>query len=117
MMALTDFWPYLALILCGFLPNDIWRMLGVIVGHGVSENSELMIWVRAVAIALLAGVIAKIVVVPPTALATIPFAIRLVAIGCGFAGFLVARQSVLVGVIAGEAVLVVGAMIYQVLLG
>jgi len=71
MTPLADLWPYLVLILCGFLPNDLWRMLGVIVGHGVAENSELLIWVRAVAIALLAGVIAKIVVVPPSALATI----------------------------------------------
>ena len=111
MMPLADLWPYLVLILGGFIPNDIWRMLGVIVGHGVSENSELLIWVRAVAIALLAGVIAKLVVVPPTALATIPLAIRLAAISSGFAGFLAARQSVLVGVVVGEAVLVIGAMI------
>ena len=111
MTPLTDFWPYLALILCGFLPNDFWRMLGVVVGHGISERSELLIWVRAVAIALLAGVIAKIVVVPPTALATIPIAIRLTAIACGFGAFLAARQSVFVGVLVGEAALVIGATI------
>ena len=111
MTPLADLWPYLVLILCGFLPNDLWRMLGVIVGHGVAENSELLIWVRAVAIALLAGVIAKIVVVPPSALATIPLAIRVTAIGCGFGAYLAARQSVFVGVLAGEAVLVIGAVI------
>ena len=111
MMWLDDLWPYLVLILVGFLPNDLWRMLGVIVGHGIDENSELIVWVRAVAIALLAGVIAKIVVVPPGALATIPFVIRLAAIGCGFVAYLAARQSVFVGVLVGEAALVIGAAI------
>src|SRR5262245_30301961 len=111
MTALGDSWPYLALILVGFLPNDLWRMLGVVVGHGVDEKSELITWVRAVAIALLAGVIARIIVVPPGTLATIPLAVRLAAIGCGFAAYLAARQSVLIGVLVGEAALVLGAMI------
>jgi hypothetical protein len=111
MTPLGEFWPYLVLILAGFLPNGLWRMLGVIIGHGVDENSELIIWVRAVAIALLAGVIARIVVVPPSALATIAFSVRLAAIGCGFAAYVAARQSVFAGVLVGEAVLVIGAMI------
>jgi hypothetical protein len=108
---LADLWPYMLLILVGFLPNDLWRMLGIIVGHGIDENSELMLWVRAVAIALLAGVIAKIIVLPPSALASVPFVVRLAAIGCGFAAFLAVRQSVLIGVLVGEAVLVIGAAI------
>jgi hypothetical protein len=48
------------LIGAGFLPNEIWRMLGIVVAHGLDEGSELVIWVRAVATALLGGVVAKI---------------------------------------------------------
>ncbi len=29
---LAELWPYLVLILVGFLPNEIWRMLGLLVG-------------------------------------------------------------------------------------
>ena len=52
-------WGYLVLMLVGFLPNDVWRLLGVVVGRGLDEESELLVWVRAVATAVLAGVIAN----------------------------------------------------------
>jgi Branched-chain amino acid transport protein (AzlD) len=98
-------WGYLVLIMVGFLPADIWRLLGVIIGRGLDEESELLVWVRAVATAVLAGVIAKIVFFPPGALATLPLAVRLAAIGCGFSAFLLARRSVFAGLVTGEAVL------------
>jgi hypothetical protein len=101
--------PYLVLIAAGFLPNEIWRMLGVVAAHGLDEGSEIFVWVRAVATAVLAGVIAKIVLFPPAGLADIPLTIRLSAVAAGFVAFLVARGSVFVGVVVGEAVLVAGA--------
>ena len=30
----TDLWPYLVLILVGFLPTEVWRMLGLAVAGG-----------------------------------------------------------------------------------
>src|SRR6266851_2554581 len=59
----------LVLLIAGFLPNEIWRMLGLWLGGGVNEGSELLVWVRAVATAILAGVIAQILVQPPGSLA------------------------------------------------
>ena len=59
----------LVLVIAGFLPNEVWRMLGLWLGGGVDEGSEVLIWVRAVATAILAGVIAQILVQPPGALA------------------------------------------------
>src|SRR5215510_14019905 len=100
---------YVLLLLVGFLPNEIWRMLGLVVARGINEDSELFTWTRAVATAVLAGVIAKIVLFPPGALASVPSAIRLGAIACGFAAFLLVRRSVFAGVLVGEVVLV-GAM-------
>jgi branched-subunit amino acid transport protein AzlD len=111
MMPLVELSPYLVLVLVGFLPSDLWRLLGVVVAHGVDEESEVIIWVRAVAVAVLAGVIAKLVLYPPGALASVSLALRLGAIGCGFAAFLLVRRSVLVGVLVGEAVLVAGALL------
>jgi hypothetical protein len=111
MMPLVELSPYLVLVLVGFLPSDLWRLLGVVVAHGVDEESEVIIWVRAVAVAVLAGVIAKLVLYPPGALAGVPMAVRLSAIGCGFVAFLLVRRSVFVGVVVGEGVLVAGAML------
>jgi hypothetical protein len=106
---LADLAPYLVLIGAGFLPNEIWRMLGIVVAHGLDESSELVIWVRAVATALLAGVVAKIILFPPGGLADVPPAIRLSAIAVGFSAFVLVRRSVFAGVLAGEAVLILGA--------
>jgi hypothetical protein len=104
--------PYLALILVGFLPNEIWRWLGVMVGHGLDEGSEIIMWVRSVATALVAGVIARIVLFPPGALSSVPLAVRLAAIGAGVLAYVLIRRSALAGVLVGEAVLVAGALAF-----
>jgi hypothetical protein len=105
---LADLAPYLVLIGAGFLPNEVWRMLGIVVAHGLDEGSELVVWVRAVATGLLAGVVAKIILFPPGGLAGVPLSIRLAAMAVGFAAFAAARRSVFVGVLAGEVTLVLG---------
>ena len=70
-------WQALAvLFVAGVVPNQIWRMLGLWFGGGIDEGSELLVWVRAVATAILAGVIAQIVVEPPGALASVPDVLR-----------------------------------------
>jgi hypothetical protein len=106
-----ELWPYVALVLAGFLPNEIWRLMGVGLARGLSETSEIVVWVRAVATAILAGVIAKIIVIPPGALADVPLALRLAAIAAGFAGFLVIRRSVFAGIVIGEVVLIGAAVL------
>ncbi len=104
--------PYLALLLLGFLPSEIWRWLGVMVGRGLDEDSEIILWVRAVATALVAAVVARIVLIPPGALATVPLEVRLAALGIGFLAFLLVRRSAFVGVLVGEAVLVGGVLAF-----
>ena len=105
---------YALLLLVGFLPNEIWRMLGLLVVRGIDEDSEFFVWARAVAIAVLAGVIAKIILLPPGTLASVPLNIRLGAIACGFAAFLALRRSVFAGVAAGEVVLMLGALVWRI---
>ena len=58
---LQDFGPVLALILFGFLPNEVWRLVGLILVHGLDEKSQIIVWVRAVATAMLAGVLAQLI--------------------------------------------------------
>ena len=109
---MSDFigdWHALAiLMLCGFLPNEIWRMVGLLLGGGIDESSQLLVWVRAIATAILAGVIAQILVLPPGALASVPALLRYGAVAAGVAAFLVARRSIFAGVFCGEAVMIGG---------
>jgi hypothetical protein len=107
---LADINPYLALVLVGFLPNEIWRWLGVAFARGIDEGAEILVWVRAVATAVLAGVIAQLVLTPPGELASMPLSVRVIAIVAGFFGFLAVRRSVFAGVVTGEFVLVLGAL-------
>jgi branched-subunit amino acid transport protein len=107
-----DLWSYLVLLVVGFLPNEVWRALGIVVGRTLDEKSEVLIWVRAVAIAVLAAVIAKIVLVPPGALASVPLVVRLCAIACGFLAFLLVRRSVFAGLVVGETALIVGGTLF-----
>jgi len=109
--ATTELWPYLLLILVGFLPNEIWRVLGLVLARGLSEDSEIVVWSRAVATAILAGVIAKLILFSVGALAAIPLALRVSAAACGFLAFL-ARRSVFAGVLAGEGVLLLGSFLF-----
>jgi hypothetical protein len=104
--------PYLALILLGFLPSEVWRWLGLVLGGGLDEESEIILWVRGVATALVAAVVARIVMIPPGALASVPLSVRLAALGAGFLAFLLIRRSAFVGVLVGEAVLIAGALAF-----
>jgi hypothetical protein len=101
-----DWYALLVLVIAGFLPNEIWRMLWL--GGGVDEGSELLVWVRAVATAILAGVIAQILVQPPGALASVPDWLRYGAVAAGFLVFRVTRRSIFAGVVSGEVVMLAG---------
>ena len=98
----------LVLVLAGFLPNEVWRMAGLWFGAGVDEGSEILVWVRAVATAILAGVIAQILVFPPGALASVPGPLRYAAVAAGLAIFVATRRSTLAGVVGGELVMIAG---------
>ena len=107
-----EFGAYLALVVVGFLPNEVWRWLAVIFSRGLDDDAEILIWVRAVATAILAGVIAKLTIFAPGVLATVPTSVRLVAVLVGFVAFMLIRRSVFAGVLAGEAALITGALIF-----
>jgi hypothetical protein len=106
-----DWHALLVLMLAGFLPNESWRMLGLWLGGGIDEESELLVWVRAVATAILAGVIAQILVLPPGALASIPSPLRYGAVAVGLVVFMLARRSIVAGVVSGEIVMLVGKLL------
>ncbi|GLK71787.1 AzlD domain-containing protein [Ancylobacter dichloromethanicus] len=105
----TELGAMLVVIFVGFLPNEVWRVLGVLFGRRIDEDSVWMQWVQAVATALLAAVVARLLLVPSGALVALPLWLRVGAVASGIGGFLAVRRSVLAGVLTAEAVLVVGA--------
>ncbi|HWK97308.1 MAG TPA: AzlD domain-containing protein [Pseudolabrys sp.] len=104
----AELWPYVVLMVIGFLPNEAWRLVGLVLARGLNEQSQIVLWSRAVATAILAGVVAKLIVFASGSLATIPLGVRMTAVAVGFAAFLLIRRSPLAGVLAGEAVLLMG---------
>lgn len=112
MKATVDLGPYVMLILAGFLPNEVWRLFGLVMARGLDEGSELVIWSRAVATAILAGVIAKLILFSTGELAGIPLQIRLGAAVCAFIAYVVVKRSVFAGVLAGEAALLLGGFLF-----
>ncbi|MET0632457.1 MAG: AzlD domain-containing protein [Xanthobacteraceae bacterium] len=111
-MTLAEIGPYLALVLVGFLPNEVWRVVGLLLVRGLNEDSQIVVWVRAVATAILAGVLAQLVMTTSGALAAIPLFVRIGAALLGFAAFVLARKSVFAGVLVGELAFLAGAWMY-----
>jgi hypothetical protein len=109
-MSLADpwWWPYAMILVAGWLATDIWRWLGVFASGKLREDSELFIYVRSVATALVAGVIARLILFPIGALEETPMALRIVAVVAGFAAYLGSREKIVVGVAVADAILVGG---------
>ena len=101
--------PYLALLLLGFLPSEIWRMASLFFARRIDEDSEAFLFVRSVANVLLVGVVTKIVLLPKGDLAYVPVAARLGAIAVGAAAFFLFRRSVFAAIVAGEATIILAA--------
>jgi len=111
-MTTVELSPYLVLILVGFLPNEIWRAFGLVLARGLNEDSEIVVWSRAVATAILAAVIAKLILFPSGTLDNIPLAVRIAAAACGFVAFICIKRSVFAAVLIGEAILLLGGFLF-----
>jgi hypothetical protein len=105
-------WPYLVVLLAGFLPNEAFRVAAVFLSRGVDENSELFRWVKVMATTLLAAVVARLIYSPAAALEHVPLAIRVGAVLVGIGGFLLLRRSLVLGILSGEAFFVLAAWWY-----
>jgi Branched-chain amino acid transport protein (AzlD) len=101
-------WPFLFILVAGWLATDFWRFLGVYLGGRISEQSELLVLVRAVATALVAAVIGNFIVFPSGALATTSLGLRIGAAALGFAAYLALGRRVVIGIVAAELVLLAG---------
>ncbi len=100
-----DYWPYILILVAGFLPTEIWRLAAVFLSSGFNENDEIIIWVRHVATALLMAVVAKLVISPTGVLETVSGLARGLSFAAATGGFFLFGRTVLVAILCGEAVL------------
>jgi branched-subunit amino acid transport protein len=98
-----DAWPLL--VICG-LATYLWRGPGVLIAAGINPKSEAFTWISCVAYAIIAGVVARMLVLPTGALAETTALER--ALGGALAlavYFRLTDRNLFAGVIAGAAAL------------
>jgi branched-subunit amino acid transport protein len=81
----------------------LWRALGVGISGRINPDSDVFLWVKCVAYAMLAGLVSRMLFLPSGALANSEIWMRLVAIGVGLAICFALRRNLLIGVLAGVA--------------
>lgn len=101
-------WPYLYILIGGWLATDAWRFLGVYFGGRISDDSQAIVFVRCVATALVAAVIGNLIIFPSGELANTSLVLRFSAAVAGFAAFLALNRNMLAGIVAAEVVLLAG---------
>lgn len=99
--------PYFVLFAFAFLPTIGWKLGSAFIAHGIDETSELFRFINSVAAALLAGIAAEFLLRPQGALVHAPAMARLGALVLALLAFALTRRSVLAGVLAGEAAIMV----------
>lgn len=98
-------WPYVFIAVAGFAATDFWRLLGVGMAARIDETSLVLRWVKAVATALIAGLVARLIVFPVGDLAATSPVARFGAVAVGVIVFALFRRNMLIGILAGEAAL------------
>ena len=84
----------------------LWRLLGVLLSRQVNPESDFFQWITCVSYAMLAGLIARMVLLPVGPLTDVSLWIRLAGMAVGLAVFFLLGRRVLTGVGAGLAVFV-----------
>lgn len=108
----SEWSPYLFLLLAGAVPTQMWRWIGTILSRSINEDSEILQWVKAVATALVAGLIANLVIFPVGGLAVVPLWARILALLGGYAVYYKTRPRIIFGIVAAEAMLIVMTLIF-----
>lgn len=96
----------LYILVAGVAANAVWRLAGLVLSSGLSEEGPVIAWVKAVSTALVAGLVARIVIFPPGALAQVSMPVRVGAFLLGIAVFYAARRHLGLGVLAASLSLI-----------
>jgi len=104
--------PFLFILLAGAIPTQIWRWAGALLSRSMREDSEILKWVKAVATALVAGLIAKLVIFPSGVLGEVPLWARLSALAIGYGVFFFTGPRIIYAILVAEFILVSAALVY-----
>ena len=92
----------LMLVLACAAGTYLWRALGVAVAGRLDPNGEVLSWMGCVALAMIAGLVSRMLIDPVGVLATTTLIERLGATACALVTyFAVMRRSLLAGVVSG----------------
>lgn len=79
------------------LATYVWRMAGILVASRIKPDSDLAKWFTAVAYAVLAGLIARMIVLQEGALASAPVPDKIAGLAIGMTAYFLSGRSVPVG--------------------
>jgi hypothetical protein len=102
------FGGFLTIVIAGFLATEIWRWLGLAVGSRLDVSGAAFQWTRAVATALVSGLVTRMLLFPAGALVEVPLALRLGAFAGGVSLYFLLRRNLAAGV-GGAALLLMAA--------
>ena len=97
-MGTTEIW---IAVLVGALGTFVWRVLGVAVADRVAPDSGLFMWIGCVAYAMVAGLMARVLLMPGGNMDLEPMAWRASAFAVGLAVWYWRGKSVPFGLLAG----------------
>ena len=95
-----DIGPWTILIFA-ILGTYFWRGLGVLLGARIDTEGTLFRWVSSVSYAILAGLIARMIIIPLGSLAASPMEHRIVPLLLGFLVFFLFKRNLPLGIITG----------------
>ncbi len=84
----------------------LWRFLGALLSRQVNPESAFFQWITCVSYAMLAGLIARMILLPVGPLTEVALWIRLLGMVVGLGVFFLLGRQVLVGVGAGLALFI-----------
>jgi branched-subunit amino acid transport protein len=104
---------YLALLGMALIFHEPWRWLGVVLGRDLDIGSPIFAWVQAVATALVAALIMRLLLFPAGALGTLPTGVRVAAFCIGLAVFFISGRKLAAGVVTGAVSLIAGTLLFS----
>ncbi len=87
-------------VVAGWATTYVWRFAGVYLAERTAPDSEILMWVRSVATALVAALVARLLIAPPGLLATTALEARIGAMALGVAAFYLCGRRTGAGVAA-----------------
>ncbi len=87
-------------IFISILATYMWRFLGIVIASHMHPDGALSRWFACVAYAVLAGLVARMIILPEGALADAPLIDKLIALGIGFVVFFLVKRNTSAGTAA-----------------